>query len=128
MPVKINTVQKNLYIYLYSHFIKIFYEKYGCAVIINTSFNVRGEPIVQSPEDAYRRWQEKKGQEKSYKGRKTLLDIITELRTLHGAQDPDWKPRDNGDQRPPCGVADQLREVAVAQSEGAQRRILHRPV
>jgi len=36
-------------------------------------------------------------------GRKTLLDIITELRTLHGAQDPDWKPRDNGDQRPGIG-------------------------
>jgi carbamoyltransferase len=26
----------------------------GCAVIINTSFNVRGEPIVCTPEDAYR--------------------------------------------------------------------------
>ena len=30
-----------------------FNEKYGCAVIINTSFNVRGEPIVCTPEDAY---------------------------------------------------------------------------
>ena len=26
----------------------------GCAVVVNTSFNVRGEPIVCSPEDAYR--------------------------------------------------------------------------
>ncbi|MFD2206849.1 carbamoyltransferase [Kiloniella antarctica] len=26
----------------------------GCSVLINTSFNVRGEPIVESPEDAYR--------------------------------------------------------------------------
>jgi carbamoyltransferase len=33
--------------------IKKFYEKYGCPVIINTSFNVRGEPIVESPAQAY---------------------------------------------------------------------------
>ncbi len=26
----------------------------GCAVIVNTSFNVRGEPIVCTPQDAYR--------------------------------------------------------------------------
>ena len=32
---------------------KKFNEKYGCPVIINTSFNVRGEPIVASPEHAY---------------------------------------------------------------------------
>jgi carbamoyltransferase len=30
-----------------------FSEKYGCPVIINTSFNVRGEPIVCAPEHAY---------------------------------------------------------------------------
>jgi carbamoyltransferase len=31
-----------------------FHEKTGCPVIINTSFNVRSEPIVCTPEDAYR--------------------------------------------------------------------------
>jgi carbamoyltransferase len=39
---------------LYYKLIKKFEEKSGCAVIINTSFNVRGEPIVCTPEDAYR--------------------------------------------------------------------------
>jgi len=34
--------------------IKEFEKLTGCAVIINTSFNVRGEPIVCTPEDAYR--------------------------------------------------------------------------
>jgi carbamoyltransferase len=31
-----------------------FHEKTGCPMLINTSFNVRGEPIVCTPEDAYR--------------------------------------------------------------------------
>ncbi len=31
-----------------------FKEKTGCPVLVNTSFNVRGEPIVGSPEDAFR--------------------------------------------------------------------------
>ena len=31
-----------------------FKQKTGCPVIVNTSFNVRGEPIVGSPEDAFR--------------------------------------------------------------------------
>ncbi len=30
-----------------------FYEKTGYPILINTSFNIRGEPIVCSPEDAY---------------------------------------------------------------------------
>jgi carbamoyltransferase len=38
---------------LYYRMIKKFEEKYGCPVIINTSFNVRGEPIVGTPEHAY---------------------------------------------------------------------------
>jgi carbamoyltransferase len=38
---------------LYYQTIKRFADKYGCPVIINTSFNVRGEPMVGTPEDAY---------------------------------------------------------------------------
>jgi carbamoyltransferase len=38
---------------MYYRTIKNFEEKYGCPVIINTSFNVRGEPIVAAPEHAY---------------------------------------------------------------------------
>ncbi len=38
----------------YHKLISRFEEKTGCAVIINTSFNVRGEPIVCTPKDAYK--------------------------------------------------------------------------
>ena len=38
---------------LYYKLLKAFYEKTGCPAIINTSFNVRGEPIVCTPEEAY---------------------------------------------------------------------------
>ncbi len=31
-----------------------FKERTGCSVLVNTSFNVRGEPIVATPEDAFR--------------------------------------------------------------------------
>ena len=31
-----------------------FYEKTGCPLVVNTSFNVRGEPIVCKPEDAFK--------------------------------------------------------------------------
>jgi len=37
----------------YYRLIKKFKEKTGCGVIINTSFNIRGEPIVCTPKDAY---------------------------------------------------------------------------
>ena len=38
---------------LYYRTIKAFADHYGCPVVINTSFNVRGEPIVCTPEQAY---------------------------------------------------------------------------
>ncbi len=38
----------------YHDLIKKFKEQTGCGVVVNTSFNVRGEPIVCTPEDAYR--------------------------------------------------------------------------
>jgi carbamoyltransferase len=39
---------------LYYDMIKAFYDLTDCPVIINTSFNVRGEPLVCTPEDAFR--------------------------------------------------------------------------
>ena len=39
---------------LYHDLILSFYQLTGCPVIINTSFNIRGEPIVCTPSDAYR--------------------------------------------------------------------------
>jgi carbamoyltransferase len=38
----------------YYDLIKAFDRRTGCPVLVNTSFNVRGEPIVCTPEDAYR--------------------------------------------------------------------------
>ena len=49
---RIQTVNKNTNKH-YHDLISKFKEKTGCPVIINTSFNVRGEPIVNSPTDAF---------------------------------------------------------------------------
>ncbi len=38
----------------YHALLSAFKEKTGCPVLVNTSFNVRGEPIVCTPEDAFR--------------------------------------------------------------------------
>ena len=37
----------------YYDLIKKFKEKTGCPVLVNTSFNVRGEPIVSTPTEAF---------------------------------------------------------------------------
>ena len=52
----------------------------GCAVLINTSFNVRGEPIVCTPEDAYRCFM------------RTEMDVLVmEDRVLFKGDQPEWR-------------------------------------
>ncbi|HEV3218038.1 MAG TPA: carbamoyltransferase [Vicinamibacterales bacterium] len=50
---RIQTVRRELNPEYYD-IIDAFYQRTGCPVIVNTSFNIRGEPIVCTPEDAYR--------------------------------------------------------------------------
>ena len=50
---RIQTVHKETNSKYYT-LISKFKEKTGCSVVVNTSFNVRGEPIVCAPEDAFR--------------------------------------------------------------------------
>lgn len=48
---RVQTIEKSDNGAIYS-LLSAFEERSGCPVLINTSFNVRGEPIVESPEDA----------------------------------------------------------------------------
>jgi carbamoyltransferase len=50
---RLHTVNRETNPYFYD-VIDHFYRLTSCPIIINTSFNVRGEPIVESPRDAYR--------------------------------------------------------------------------
>jgi len=50
---RIQTVHQTTHSRYYA-LLKAFEAKTGCGVIVNTSFNVRGEPIVCTPADAYR--------------------------------------------------------------------------
>jgi len=64
----------------YYKLIKRFYENTGCPVIVNTSFNVRGEPIVCTPEDAYRCFM------------RTEMDtLVLEDYVLLKKEQPEWK-------------------------------------
>jgi len=53
MSARIQTVDEERH-GRYWRLMKEFKRQTGCGVIINTSFNIRGEPIVCTPEDAYR--------------------------------------------------------------------------
>jgi carbamoyltransferase len=53
MSARIQTVDEARHGRFY-RLLKTFRESTGCSVLINTSFNIRGEPIVCTPEDAYR--------------------------------------------------------------------------
>ncbi len=56
----------------------------GCAVIVNTSFNVRGEPIICTPEDAYRCFM------------RTEIDVLViENCILYKSEQPTWQEGDN---------------------------------
>jgi carbamoyltransferase len=50
---RIQTISRDTH-KLYYDMVKKLDENYGCPVIINTSFNIRGEPIVATPEHAYK--------------------------------------------------------------------------
>jgi carbamoyltransferase len=50
---RIQTVRRETNPFYYD-IIEAFHRLTGCPVVVNTSFNVRGEPIVCTPEDAYR--------------------------------------------------------------------------
>jgi carbamoyltransferase len=64
--------------------IKAFERRTGCGVIINTSFNVRGEPIVCAPEDAYRCFM------------RTEMDaLVLGSCVLDKQQQPEWKDKGN---------------------------------
>jgi carbamoyltransferase len=64
----------------YYDLIQAFRELTGCPVIVNTSFNVRGEPIVCSPDDAYRCFM------------RTHIDLLVlGPYVLEKAEQPEWK-------------------------------------
>ncbi|MHB8880874.1 MAG: carbamoyltransferase family protein [Thermodesulfovibrionales bacterium] len=68
----------------YFKLITAFYLRTGCPVVINTSFNMRGEPIVCSPEDAYTCFM------------RTGMDtLVMEDFILEKARQPCWKEKDD---------------------------------
>lgn len=78
---RIQTVNENNNRRFYE-LIKKFYEKTGCPVIVNTSFNVRGEPIVCTQQDAYRCFM------------RTEMDVLVlENCVILKSEQPEWKEK-----------------------------------
>ena len=79
---RLQTVDPKRHSKLYQ-LMKRFKEKTGCPVIINTSFNIRGEPIVCTPEDAYRCFMA------------TNMDVLVmENQLLYKEQQPETRPHE----------------------------------
>jgi carbamoyltransferase len=75
----VNAKQKPDYHAVISEFEKLT----GCAVVVNTSFNVRGEPIICTPQDAYRCFM------------RTEMDVLViENCLLHKSEQPPWQESD----------------------------------
>jgi carbamoyltransferase len=68
----------------YYKLIKAFHQRTGCPLIINTSFNTRGEPMVCSPEDAY-----------SCFMRTGMDTLVMEDLILEKSKQPCWKGLDD---------------------------------
>jgi carbamoyltransferase len=58
----------------------------GCAVLVNTSFNVRGEPIVCTPEEAYRCFM------RTDMDFLVMGDFVFDKREQPAVDDESWKP------------------------------------
>jgi carbamoyltransferase len=68
----------------YHALLSAFAAQTGCPVLVNTSFNVRGEPIVCTPEDAYRCFM-----------RTEMDDLVLEQCLLSKAEQPAWAQDDS---------------------------------
>lgn len=80
---RIQTIHKDTNPRFYD-LISHFEEKTGCPILVNTSFNVRGEPIVCSPEDAYRCFM------------RTEMDcLVIENYLILKMDQPDWEDKEN---------------------------------
>ena len=66
----------------YHQLIEVFQQQTGCPSLVNTSFNIRGEPIVCTPEDAYRCFM------------RTEMDVLALENQLLLKEDQPVKPRD----------------------------------